>query len=239
MRLDKLLIQTKNYSKRQRKKLLVDGDILVDGHKALALSQNIDSHLQTIIVNGEQLIGEREHYFVMNKPTGVVSAVSDADKVTVIDLIDNHTKLSGLYPIGRLDRDTSGLLLITTNGPLGFRMLHPDYHVKKTYEVVVNGKLTARHQQQFQQGIIFEGGYCCCPAQLVILSADATQSIAHVTISEGKFHQVKKMFLSIGVKVIQLKRIAFGPFVLDSQLAPGQYRELTANELMLIKAYLG
>ncbi|MBK0348643.1 pseudouridine synthase [Aerococcaceae bacterium zg-ZJ1578] len=238
MRLDKLLIQTKNYSKKQRKKMLADGEILVDAKVANSLRQNVDSHLQEIIVKGERLVGERERYYLMNKPKGVISAVTDDEMMTVIDLMNEKMEVTGLYPVGRLDRDTSGILLITNNGPLGFRMLHPDYHVDKTYEVIVNGKLGEEEQQRFLQGIVFDDGYQCRPSQLEILSAQEHQSVAHVTISEGKFHQVKKMFLSVGVKVVELKRIAFGSFTLDSQLAPGEYRELTTTELGWIKEYL-
>ncbi|MBS4461473.1 pseudouridine synthase [Aerococcaceae bacterium zg-B36] len=238
MRLDKLLIQTKNYSKKQRKKMLADGEILVDAKVANSLRQNVDSHLQEIVVKGERLVGERERYYLMNKPKGVISAVTDDKMMTVIDLMNEKMEVTGLYPVGRLDRDTSGILLITNNGPLGFRMLHPDYHVDKTYEVIVNGKLGEEEQQRFLQGIVFDDGYQCRPSQLEILSAQEHQSVAHVTISEGKFHQVKKMFLSVGVKVVELKRIAFGSFTLDSQLAPGEYRELTTTELGWIKEYL-
>ncbi|QQD65764.1 16S rRNA pseudouridine(516) synthase [Tuanshanicoccus yangjingiae] len=238
MRLDKLLIQTKNYSKKQRKKMLAEGEILVDAKVANSLRQNVDSHLQEIVVKGERLVGERERYYLMNKPRGVVSAVTDDEMMTVIDLMNEKIEVTGLYPVGRLDRDTSGILLITNNGPLGFRMLHPDNHVDKTYEVIVNGKLGEEEQQRFLQGILFDDGYQCRPSQLEILSAQEHQSVAHVTISEGKFHQVKKMFLSVGVKVVQLKRIAFGSFTLDPQLAPGEYRELTTTELGWIKEYL-
>ncbi|MBR7927324.1 16S rRNA pseudouridine(516) synthase [Aerococcaceae bacterium zg-ZUI334] len=238
MRLDKLLIQTKNYSKKQRKKMLAEGEILVDAKVANSLRQNVDSHLQEIVVKGERLVGERERYYLMNKPKGVISAVTDDEMMTVIDLMNEKMEVTGLYPVGRLDRDTSGILLITNNGPLGFCMLHPDYHVDKTYEVIVNGKLGEEEQQRFLQGIVFDDGYQCRPSQLEILSAQEHQSVAHVTISEGKFHQVKKMFLSVGVKVVELKRIVFGSFTLDSQLAPGEYRELTTTELGWIKEYL-
>ena len=143
-----------------------------------------------------------------------------------------------LYPLGRLDRDTSGLLLLTDNGPLGFQLLHPQYHVEKVYEVEVNGPLYAAHIEQFQNGISFTDGPICKPASLTILESTPSYSKAQVRISEGKYHQVKKMFLAIGVKVITLKRLSFGPFTLDPQLAPGESRPLNEVELTWVKDFL-
>ena len=127
---------------------------------------------------------------------------------------------------------------MTDNGPLGFQLLHPQYHVDKTYQVQVNGLLTPDHIQAFQKGIIFLDGTVCKPARLEILSASPSLSQASITISEGKFHQVKKMFLSVGVKVTSLKRVQFGEFTLDPELAEGQYRPLNPEELEVIKNYL-
>ena len=155
-----------------------------------------------------------------------------------MDLLPPDIQSDKLYAVGRLDRDTTGLLLLTDNGPLGFQLLHPQYHVDKTYRVEVNGLLTPDHIQAFQKGIVFLDGTVCKPARLEILSASPSHSQASITISEGKFHQVKKMFLSVGVKVTSLKRIQFGDFTLDSELAEGQYRSLNQEELKIIKNYL-
>ena len=155
-----------------------------------------------------------------------------------MDLLPPDSQSDQLYAVGRLDRDTTGLLLLTDNGPLGFQLLHPQYHVDKSYQVEVNGPLTSDHIQQFKDGIVFLDGTTCKPAKLEILAASPTESRASITISEGKFHQVKKMFLSVGVKVTALKRVQFGDFTLDPELAEGQYRPLNPEELEIIKNYL-
>ena len=167
-----------------------------------------------------------------------MTAKSDAQHPRVIDLVDPQQEYPDLYPLGRLDRDTSGLLLITDNGPLGFQLLHPQYNVEKVYEVEVNGPLYAAHIEQFQNGISFTDGPICKPASLTILESNPSYSKAQVRISEGKYHQVKKMFLAIGVKVMTLKRLSFGPFTLDPQLAPGESRPLNEVELTWVKYYL-
>ena len=155
-----------------------------------------------------------------------------------MDLLPPDIQSDQLYAVGRLDRDTTGLLLLTDNGPLGFQLLHPQYHVDKSYQVEVNGPLTSDHIQKFKEGIVFLDGTTCKPSQLEILSANPTESRASITISEGKFHQVKKMFLSVGVKVTALKRVQFGDFTLDPELAEGHYRPLNPEELEIIKIYL-
>ena len=175
---------------------------------------------------------------MLHKPIGAVTAKRDAQHPTVIELVDPQQEYPDLYPLGRLDRDTSGLLLITDNGPLGFQLLHPQYHVEKVYEVEVNGPLLTTHIEQFQDGITFTDGPICKPASLTILESRSNYSKAQVQISEGKYHQVKKMFLAIGVKVMTLKRLSFGPFTLDPQLAPGESRPLNEVELTRVKDYL-
>ena len=175
---------------------------------------------------------------MLHKPTGVVTANKDRELPTVMDLLSPDIQSDKLYAVGRLDRDTTGLLLLTDNGPLGFQLLHPQYHVDKTYQVEVNGLLTPDHIQAFQKGIIFLDGTVCKPASLEILSASPSLSRASITISEGKFHQVKKMFLSVGVKVTSLKRTQFGPWSLDDNLQEGDYRPLNSEELTSIREFL-
>ena len=141
--------------------------------------------------------------------------------------------------VGRLDRDTEGLVLITNNGPLGFAMLHPRYHVAKTYYVEVNDILGPDAPSFFESGVVFEDGTVCQSAQLEVLRSASDKSCAKITISEGKFHQVKKMFLAYGVKVTYLKRISFGEFKLDEGMAVGSYRTLTEAEKTILRTYLG
>ena len=237
MRLDKLLAQEK-ISRKGMKKALLKKEILVDGLAATSLAQNIDTGLQELIFQGRKIQGYEHIYLMLHKPNGVVTASKDKELPTVMDLLPQHLQSAQLYAIGRLDRDTTGLLLLTDNGPLGFQLLHPQYHVDKTYQVEVNGPLSSDHVQTFKDGIIFLDGTVCKPAQLEILSSSPSLSRATITISEGKFHQVKKMFLSVGVKVTALKRVQFGDFLLDPDLAEGQYRPLNKEELEIIKKYL-
>ena len=237
MRLDNLLAQEK-ISRKTMKQALLKKEILVDGQEASSLAQNTDTGLQELIFQGRRIQGYEHTYLMLHKPNGVVTASKDKELPTVMDLLTKHLQSEQLYAIGRLDRDTTGLLLLTNNGPLGFQLLHPQYHVDKTYQVEVNGLLTPDHIQKFKNGIVFLDGTICKPAQLEILSSSSSLSRATITISEGKFHQVKKMFLSVGVKVTALKRIQFGDFLLDPDLAEGQYRPLNQEELEIIKKYL-
>ena len=237
MRLDRLLAQEK-VSRKAMKQALLKKEILVDDSPARSLAQNVDTGLQKLVFQGRQ-IQEYEHiYLMLYKPNGVVTASKDKKLPTVMDLVPKNIQSGQLYAIGRLDRDTTGLLLLTDNGPLGFQLLHPQYHVDKSYQVVVNGPLTSDHIQKFKEGIVFLDGTTCKPAQLEILSSSPTESRASITISEGKFHQVKKMFLSVGVKVTALKRTHFGPWNLDDNLQEGDYRPLNSEELASIRDFL-
>jgi len=237
MRLDRLLAQEK-VSRKAMKKALLKKEILVDDCPALSLAQNVDTGLQKLVFQRRQIQGYEHNYLMLHKPNGVVTASKDKNLPTVMDLLSPDIQSDQIYAIGRLDRDTTGLLLLTDNGPLGFQLLHPQYHVNKSYQVEVNGLLTSDHIQKFKDGIVFLDGTTCKPAKLDILSASPTESRATITISEGKFHQVKKMFLSVGVKVTSLKRVQFGDFTLDPELAEGQYRPLNPEELEIIKNYL-
>lgn len=237
MRLDNLLAQEK-ISRKAMKQALLKGEILVDGCPARSLAQNIDTGLQELLFQDQIIRGYEHTYLMLHKPTGVVTANKDKELQTVMDLLSPDIQSDKLYAVGRLDRDTTGLLLLTDNGPLGFQLLHPQYHVDKTYQVKVNGLLTPDHIQAFQKGIVFLDGTICKPARLEILSASPSLSQASITISEGKFHQVKKMFLSVGVKVTSLKRVQFGDFTLDTELTEGHYRPLNPEELEIIKNHL-
>lgn len=237
MRLDRLLAQEK-VSRKAMKQALLKKEILVDDCPASSLAQNVDTGLQKLVFQGRQIQGYEHNYLMLHKPNGVVTANKDKKLPTVMDLLPKNIQLDQLYAIGRLDRDTTGLLLLTDNGPLGFQLLHPQYHVDKTYQVKVNGPLSSDHIQKFKDGIVFLDGTLCKPAKLEILSSSPSSSQASITISEGKFHQVKKMFLSVGVKVTSLKRVQFGDFTLDPELAEGQFRPLNPEELEMIKKHL-
>ena len=236
MRLEHLLMKHLVLSRREMKKLIKNEAVLIDGVPATHVSNNVDATLQVITVNGTRIHDDSQKYYMLNKPQGVISATTDKEHTTVIDLFAQEN-VEDLYPLGRLDGDTEGLLLVTNNGPLGYRMLNPDQHIEKEYYVEVNGSLDEDAVETFKRGVTFHGGYQCKPSTLTIIESSDDFSRATVTISEGKFHQVKKMFLCVGVKVTYLKRIRFGEFVLDEALAPGEYRELNEAELQLVKTY--
>lgn len=237
MRIDKLLELSKFGSRGAVKKILRSKQVSVDGKLVLKGSVNVDTAWQQVCVSQQRIETFAHTYYVLHKPVGVVTAVQDRVHQTVLDCLDKKDQSSSLYPVGRLDRDTSGLVLLTNNGPIGFEMLHPDSHVEKVYHVIVNGELTCEHVRLFEKGIQFLDGYICQSARLEIIHSRLSESEAIVTIHEGKFHQVKKMFLSVGVKVIALKRIAFGPLMLGD-LPVGKYRELTSDEIECMKKYL-
>ena len=236
MRLEHLLMKHFDISRKQMKKLISSGEVLIDSIAATHVSNNVDPQLQVITVLGNQIEDNSQKYFLLNKPKGIISATTDATHTTVIDLFYKEN-IKGLYPIGRLDRDTEGLLIITNNGPLGYRLLNPVQHIEKEYYVEVNGPLDNSCIQRFYDGIIFHDGTICKPAILSIFESSSSFSKASVIISEGKFHQIKKMFLCVGVKVTFLKRIRFGEFLLDEALSPGEYRPFNSFELQLLKQY--
>ena len=236
MRLEHLMMKHFDISRKQMKKLISSGEVLIDSIPATHVSNNVDPQIQVIAVQGKQIEDSSQKYFMLNKPSGLISATIDEHLPTVIDLFSKEN-VEGLYPIGRLDRDTEGLLIITNNGPLGYRLLNPVQHIEKEYYVEVNGPLDNSCIQRFHDGIVFHDGAICKPAILSILESSPSFSKASVVISEGKFHQIKKMFLCIGVKVTFLKRIRFGEFLLDESLSPGEYRPLNPFELQLLKQY--
>ena len=236
MRLEHLLMKHFDFSRKHMKKLISSGEVLIDSIAATHVSNNVDPQLQVITVLGNQIEDNSQKYFLLNKPKGIISATTDATHTTIIDLFYKEN-INGLYPIGRLDRDTEGLLIITNNGPLGYRLLNPVQHIEKEYYVEVNGPLDNSCIQRFYDGIIFHDGTICKPAILSILESSPSFSKASVIISEGKFHQIKKMFLCVGVKVTFLKRIRFGEFLLDESLSPGEYRPFNSFELQLLKQY--
>lgn len=236
MRLDKLMEKHACGSRGQVKMLLRRKQVTVDGIVVTDAGKIVDSSLQKIMVSGKELCHFGGKYWLLNKPSGVVTARKDDQHKTVIDCLSQKDRDDALFPVGRLDRDTEGLVFLTTNGPIGFRMLHPKHHVTKEYYVEVNGRLGSDASVFFSKGVAFLDGTVCKPAQLNVIASDESFSKAQIIISEGKFHQIKKMFLAYGVKVTYLKRTHFGPFSLG-ELAVGEYRELTLEEKEDLKAY--
>lgn len=237
MRIDEVLAQHQMGSKKDIKRLFQRRLVKINDKMITNGSFNVESQIHTLTVNERELTIPEHRYYLMNKPAGVVTAKKDRDCQTVIDLLRPENRFEQLYPVGRLDRDTEGLLLITDNGPLGYQLLIPNKKVSKTYEAIINEVVTQEDVIAFSKGIIFIGGEQCLPAKLKILSTNQGTSKVHLTIQEGKFHQVKKMFLARGKKVIYLKRIEMGPLILENSLQPGEYRDLTLNELLSLAPY--
>lgn len=233
MRIDKILEEKGFGSRKTVKRLIQRKVVLVDGEAVTNGSFNVEGRLHQVTVQGAPISGFPHQYVMLNKPAGVVTALTDATCETVLDLINDRDKTEGLYPVGRLDRDTEGLLLLTDNGQLGYQLLIPDKKVSKVYEVTTKEPLETTDIAAFAAGIVFIGGEMCKSAQLEIVDAHR----ARLSLSEGKFHQVKKMFLAVGKKVVHLKRIAMGPLELDETLPLGSYRSLTQQELQLLKPY--
>lgn len=233
MRMDELLKKQGFGSRNQIKKLLKSHQVKIDGKLVTGANTIVDAQVQKIEVAGQRVRDSSLVYYLLHKPAGIVTARKDGHHQTVLDLLAKEVSKDGLYPVGRLDRDTEGLVLITNNGPLGFKLLHPSHHISKTYLVEVNGYLAEDAVDFFDQGVRFLDGNICKPAQLDILNAEETKSRARLVITEGKFHQVKKMFLAYGLKVTYLKRIAFGPLKLGD-LERGQYRPLAKDEIAIL-----
>lgn len=236
MRLDKYLADMGEGTRQEVKKYIRRGSVTVNGELVRSPERKVDERDQ-ICLDGREVSYAAEEYFMLNKPAGVVSATEDKRDRTVLDLIQ-YKKRKDLFPVGRLDKDTEGLLLITNDGALSHRLLSPRHHVDKTYYVEVQGHVTEENRAAFQRGVNIgteEEPLVTMPARLEILEAGQSLSRVRLTIREGKFHQVKRMFLSQGMEVTYLKRESMGSLRLDDSLAPGEYRPLTEHEIKRLK----
>lgn len=231
MRLDKLLANMGYGSRKEVKILLKQKEVLVDGVVAKDSSMHVDPDKQEVMVFGERVEYTEFIYLMMNKPPGVISATEDKHDQTVIDLLDPLAQHFEPFPVGRLDKDTEGLLLLTNDGQLAHNLLSPKKHVPKTYYADIEGEVTEDDIEAMRAGVTLDDGYVTKPGELVILEAGPMSKI-ELTIQEGKFHQVKRMFEAVGKKVVYLKRLSMGPLVLDEELELGDYRELTEEELV-------
>ncbi|UQD53844.1 pseudouridine synthase [Bacillus methanolicus] len=236
MRIDKMLANLGFGSRKEVKKILKDGAVRVNGQIVKDAKQQVDPENDVVTLNGETVEYKEFIYLMMNKPPGVVSATEDHQDETVIDLLEIEDLVFDPFPVGRLDKDTEGLLLITNDGQLAHRLLSPKKHVPKTYFAVIDGEVTERDIEAFKNGVTLDDGYKTKPGELKILKSGLTSDI-ELTITEGKFHQVKRMFQAVGKRVIYLKRISMGPLKLDETLELGEYRELTDEELQKLKEY--
>lgn len=229
MRLDKFLSEMGMGTRSEVKKSITKGLVQVNGMVQKKPECKVDPEADEVLFQGQQVRYAAYEYYMLNKPAGVVSATEDARDRTVVELISE--KLRGdLFPVGRLDKDTEGLLLITNDGDMAHRLLSPKKHVDKTYFAVIDGKVTEEDIQMFQEGVDIGDDKLTMPAELVILKSDETSEI-ELTIREGRFHQVKRMFHAVGKEVTYLKRLRMGTLQLDDTLEPGQYRALTKKEI--------
>ena len=226
-RLDKILSGTGRWSRREVKDLVKAGRVTADGAVVARPEDKFDREAVELRVDGEAVDGERYCYLMLHKPCGVLSATEDPKQPTVLDLLPPHLRRVGLFPVGRLDKDTEGLLLLTNDGPLGHRLLAPKKHVDKVYFVRVEGRLDQEDRRAFRTGMVLGDGLRCLPAELEVLEPPDT---GLVTLREGKYHQVKRMLASRGKPVAYLKRLSMGPLRLDPALAPGAWRPLTQGE---------
>lgn len=227
-RLDKYLADAGCGTRSELKKAVRKGAVKVDGVPVKDPGYQLSGN-ETVTFSGKPVSFEKTVYYLMNKPAGVVSATRDTKEKTVIDLLRESGR-PDLFPAGRLDKDTEGLLLITNDGELAHRLLSPRHHVDKNYYVKVQGLLTEEDCRAFAEGLKVSDDFTAMPAELVILQAGEI-SEAEVTIREGKFHQVKRMFHAVGKEVLYLKRLSMGTLKLDEALKPGEFRPLTKEEL--------
>lgn len=236
-RLDKIISNLGYGSRKEVKSFARKGIIEVDGVVVKDSAMSFDPEKSVIKVNGEEIVYRKYIYLMMNKPDGVISATHDNKDETVIDLLELNHQVFEPFPIGRLDKDTVGLLLLTNDGELNHRLIAPKWHVDKVYYAKIDKKVDEKDIIAFKNGITLDDGYKCLEAKLEILTSSDEGSEIKLTIQEGKFHQVKRMFEAVGKKVIYLKREEFGGLVLDPELQEGEYRELTDEELALLKSY--
>jgi len=230
MRLDKLLSNMGYGTRKEVKQLMKKGTVRVNAVPVKDAAMHVDTVKDEVTILGEKVVYKEFMYLMMNKPQGVLSATEDKRDQTVIDLLDADYNIFELFPVGRLDKDTEGFLLLTNDGKLAHNLLSPKKGVPKTYYAHIEGIVTEEDTKRFSEGVILDDGYETKPGQLRILkSADISE--IELTITEGKYHQVKRMFEAVGKKVIYLKRLSMGPISLDESLALGTYRELTEEEL--------
>ena len=232
-RLDKILSGTGRWSRKEVKELVRAGRVTVNSALARSPEEKYDREGLDLRVDGEAVSGEKYLCLMLHKPAGYVSATDDPRQTTVLELLPPHLRRVGLFPAGRLDKDTEGLLLLTNDGALAHDLLSPRKHVDKTYFVRVDGALDERDTAAFEAGMTLGDGLECLPAGLERLERPDE---GLVTLREGKYHQIKRMLAARGKPVVYLKRLTMGPLTLDEGLAPGEWRPLTAEERAALDA---
>ena len=236
-RLDKVLSNLGYGTRKELKKSLKSGIVTVNGNIVKDSATQVNPEEDIIVINGEEIFYRKYIYIMMNKPDGVISATHDNRDETVIDLLEIDHQVYEPFPVGRLDKDTVGLLLLTNDGELNHRLISPKWKVDKVYFAKIDKKVTEEDITKFKAGITLDDGYVCKEAKLEIQKSSDEESEVFITIQEGKFHQVKRMFEAVDKKVTYLKRVEFGTLPLDETLEEGEYRELTNEEVAILKGF--
>lgn len=229
-RLDKIIAGAGGSSRSDVKKLIRAGRITVNGIPALSAEMKLERESAVIRIDGETVNTAKHRYFIMNKPAGFLSVTEDRKQETVLDLLSEIDRNLGLFPVGRLDKDTEGLLILTNDGDFSHRVISPASRIRKVYYAKVNGIPDGKDSEAFSRGLVLADGTKCLPAVLEPTGGDSCL----VTVLEGKYHQVKRMLAAVGKPVIYLKRLSVGNLQLPKDLASGEYRELAAEELCKI-----
>ena len=229
-RIDKIISSQTNYSRKDVKKLILQKKISVNGKVAKKPEQKVNEQQDEIYIDGNKLEIKKYIYLILNKPKGYISATEDRTAKTVLDLVPEKYMRRGFFPAGRLDKDTTGMMIITDDGEFAHNILAPKKHIEKTYRVQIDIDITDEMREKFKQGIVLKD-HVCCPATIVV----EDKNTALITITEGKYHQIKRMFGCFGAKVVNLHRISMGGLQLPKDLREGECRELTATELLKLR----
>lgn len=237
LRIDKLLAHSGFGTRKEVKQLIKAKAVYLNGQVVNTPKIHVNEAEDKIEVYGQEVSYQEFVYYMLNKPQEVISATEDDFHETVVDLLEPSDIVQEPHPIGRLDIDTEGLLILTNDGKLTHQLTSPKHHVDKVYWAEVSGLVTDKDMKRFSDGVLLDDGYKALPAQLELVDQDeqSFNSWVKVTVQEGKFHQVKRMFESVGKQVNYLKRLSRGPLMLDPQLEPGAYRELTPDEIERLK----
>lgn len=233
IRIDKYLADAGFGSRKDVKGLLKAKQVTINGETCVHAKEKLEPAQDVVCVQGKMVVYESFSYYMLHKPQGVVSATKDAHEKTVVNLITEQ-KRRDLFPVGRLDKDTEGLLLLTNDGKLSNDLLAPGKHVEKTYYARIKGMVTKKEVAAFAEGVDIGDELLTAPAELKIHKAGSESEI-EITITEGRYHQIKRMFEAVGMQVLYLKRLRMGPLYLDESLACGEYRKLTTEEIQSLK----
>ena len=234
MRLDKLLGLSGCCSRSDAKRAIRGKCVTVNGKAAISADMQVDPEIDEVTYRGKRVIYREYNYILLNKPEGVVSATDDGKDMTVLDLLPSDVRNDRMFPCGRLDKNTLGLMLITDNGELAHELLSPKSHVSKKYRFKAEAPINSEDAMRFEGGLTLEDGYVTQPAKIE-LTGDGSEG--YITLTEGKYHQIKRMLIALDNKITYLERITFGPLTLDEKLERGQWRYLTDVEIEALKAH--